>query len=279
MKTACIAILSLALSISAFSREKFSFMQEFHGSWDGLIFFMHKDTAYKARYFIETNVSARIAMAGYDNRAFFFLEYKVKTGLGRQSDIVIFDPRDIAFASNPVFEYRFKKVRAQAGLDHSCLHDIDRDDHKTEYWNEFFLSACSPNYLLEEFRPYILSHPLATPFERTSWYAMYGYFSKDFFGLANPSAISGGHTLQHEFSAGAGYSPGKTGPVIVNARLGIRVLVDEAGHAYQTCTPELECHMAPGTYGFMFFLKYNALDQSPVRPRDGLLELGIRGYL
>ena len=48
---------------------------------------------------------------------------------------------------------------------------------------------------------------------------------------------------------------------------------------YQSHRAGLEAHVLSGKGGWNFFLYYNIIDSYPFRPRQGLLEAGMRFYL
>jgi hypothetical protein len=258
--------------------DKFDFMPEYHMVGDVMAFANHKDVEYRRRYFIETNSDLEFVFFSYRDVIYSDWFLYMKTGMGRQDGAVIFDPRDVRYGITPSLEIRLNKANIRAGLEHFCFHDIDRNDGVTEYWNKEFLEIFSKNFRLGEYRRRLIGEGSWAGRNRFSSSTRLGLYIKRAFGLLPEAVLGGGHNYRWELTQENRWAFFKSHDWLVNVKSMANANVRRDGHVLQTYVLGLEGHFRRGTGGSMLFMNYNILDQLEVRPKDKLLELGVRFY-
>ncbi|MBU1355325.1 MAG: hypothetical protein KJ620_02030 [Candidatus Edwardsbacteria bacterium] len=258
--------------------DRFEFMPEYHMVGDVMAFANHKDIEYRRRYFIETNSDLEFVFFSYRGLIYSDWFLYMKTGMGRQDGAVIFDPRDVRYGITPSLEIRLKRANLRAGLEHFCFHDIDRNDGVTEYWNKEFLEVFSKNYRLGEYRRRLIGENSWAPGNRFSNNTRLGLYIKRAFGLLPEAVLGGGHNYRWELTQENRWAFFRSHDWMVNIKSLANANVRRDGRVLQTYVLGLEGHFRRGAGGSMLFLNYNLLDQLEVRPKDKLLEAGIRFY-
>jgi hypothetical protein len=276
--------------------DRFEFLPGFHLSADVLYFAAHRGPQQRERFFIETDSDMDLTLLGYRRRLYSVWSLYVRTGMGRQEGAVMFDPRDVRYGVVPWLELRLDRVHLRAGLEHFCFHDIDRDDRVTEYWNKEVAEAASPNFRLSEFRRRLVSESLPATGDtvgpggvsakagrwgrgdRAAWLLGMGHYMDKAFGLLPEPVLGGGQNYNWEGWAEGRWAIFRSRDWVVAARGRANLNISDAYRPMQTYVVGLEGHFRRGAGGSMLFLYWNAEDQLTVRPKDGLVELGLKFY-
>jgi hypothetical protein len=256
------------------------FAPEHHFSEHLLEYFNYLHHDYSQRYFLENKTYLEAAFFSIGPRFYCFGEVSVNIGMGRQSGVIVLDPRDVDEGFGPKLEYRLPTYIIQLGLDHHCFHQIDREEWNTLYWNKVFASLGSANMRDGEFKSFLHQSPAPSWRQRISWQLEYGYFVHEFFGTLDTSALSWGNSYIHEFETACRFAP-----IICKGYAGVaswhnKVRIDRAGHWMWTEDIQAEAEVLHGTYGLSVFYDWFFLDQSiPRENRDRLMEAGIRIFM
>jgi hypothetical protein len=278
----------------AFSRllSDFEFLPYYYLRIDLSTFFLHKNTWFKERYFLENNTQFEFTLLSFRQRIYSVWGIDLGVGMGRTPEDVLFDPVDISFGIVPTIEYRARKGHVvQAGVEHRCFHEIDRQELPTVYWNKGFVAGGSPNHRLGEFRRVLNDTGSAswTFRNRFAWYARWGFFAKHFGDLVSPSKINGNNDGVQEGFTEVRYAFYRRRSWILNVReyllLGSYDTGDGGYDLYWRQVLGVEAHFRRGQKGGMVFLNYG-LDDLPKYgrsaerfSRDQLLVLGVAFYL
>lgn len=259
--------------------DRFEFMSEVHLSCNGGYFSFHQDSTYLSRYFIETNSDLEFALVSYRKLVYSVWSLYVRTGMGRQDELVIFDPRNSRYGIVPALELRLPWFNLNSGLEHFCFHDIDRNDDSTEYWNKPYVSLRSSNDRLGEYRRGLIDEGKWDLASRLSWSVSVGHYASTIFGIFPRAILTGGHDYDWEATFESRYAFYKRLSWLVNARILMNLNLSTEKTLYQTYGISLQSHFRRGHAGSMLYMDYYPLDQLPVRPKDRLLETGVRFYL
>lgn len=257
--------------------ESFELLPEYHQSADVLCFAAHRTQAQRERYFVEANADVDLLLLGFRRRIYSALSFDVRSGMGHQDGGVIFDPRDVRYSVIPWLELR-TDLHLRLGLEHVCFHDIDRDDRRTEYWNKVAAEATSPNFGLAEYRRRLTDDDSWGRGARGSWSVRAGHYLDDAFGLISPVVLSGGQSYNWDGAAEGRWALLRNRNWVVALRGAASLTLGDACRPMQTYVVSVEAHIRRGAAGSMLFVNYNIEDQLQVRPRDGLVELGLRFY-
>jgi len=258
--------------------DKFELMPEYHLAGDVMYFAAHRNRAQRERFFIETNSDMDLLLLGYRKRLYSEWSIYVRTGMGRQEGAVIFDPRDVRYGIIPWLELRLNRLNLRAGLEHFCFHDIDRDDRVTEYWNKEVVEATSTNFRLGDYRHRLIADSLWDWSSRAAWSVRMGHYMDRAFGLLRPEVLGGGQSYNWEGTGEGRVACYRSPDWLVALRAYANLNLSRARRPMQTYVVGIEGHFRRGAGGSMLFLNYNIEDQLQVRPRDGLLEFGLRFY-
>ena len=121
----------------------FDFLPQYHLTTDIFMFFNHKDSVFRQRYYLESNTDLELELLSFRDIVYSVWCFEFQTGMGKTPGNVVFDPMDINFGIVPAFEFRLPLFNMQAGLNHHCYHEIDRKDFPTVYLNKLFVAAGS----------------------------------------------------------------------------------------------------------------------------------------
>jgi hypothetical protein len=190
----------------------------------------------------------------------------------------MFDPRELRYGIDPATELRLDAFNLRAGLDHYCFHEIDSWDSTTEYWNKEYIQISSKNSRPMEYRTRLINQERWDPASRLSWDAKLGHYMEKAFGLMDPAMIGGNHDYDWELTETSRWAFYKRLDWVVAARAMSNLNLSRSGKLRQTYHIGLEGHFRRGAAGMMLFVNYIALDQLIVRPKDRLLEMGVRFY-
>lgn len=219
--------------------------------------------------------------------------FEVNPGFGskKPGHEVVFDPIDINYALTTVLEYRLPSVRLTFGEDHRCFHDVDRKDLPTVYWNNFFISAHSPNYGRVHFYEYSEESTALSLAEKISWSTRIGYFAKKFFGLVQESIVNYENSRIVEAEAGARYHLHRWEVVALGASGEVKVglsekppLAPSGVESYWRISIALESEFISHSEGGGVLFARFVLDDMPShhgQPRfsdNRMLQLGVRVF-
>lgn len=256
----------LVLCGAVFAGENgFTFLPAMHFEFDARYFLLHKTDAMYDRYFAEINSNAGIDLLSLHDQAFVTCAILVKTGMGRQTGPIISDPRESRYSVVPALEFRNQGMTTRFGVDHSCLHDIDRDDGKTQYWNKVFIQ-CGSSSAVSIGRNAI---------DRTTWTILAGRFASDVFGLLGRELINGGNDFRNELFVSTEWTEFETTNWIMRFRWDANLLTGSEDALYHAMLFGIR-FVPRRNPGFSVVADYRWADNLPIRSKDGLLEIGLR---
>ena len=258
--------------------DKFEFLPEYHLTGDLYGMTHYKNAEYKRRYFVESNADMEFVLVSYRRRLYSSAALYVRTTMGRQDGAIMFDPRELRYGIDPAMELRLDDFNLRAGLDHYCFHEIDSWDSTTEYWNKAYVQISSKNGRPMEYRTRLVNDGRWDPASRFSWDAKLGHYMEKAFGLLDPAIIGGNHDYDWELTGVNRWAFYKRLDWVVDARTMINLNLSRHGQLRQTYHIGLEGHFRRGAAGMMLFANYIALDQLIIRPKDRILEVGVRFY-
>jgi hypothetical protein len=247
-----------------------------------MYFMLQKDSAYDREFLMETNSDLELGVFSYRGFIYNFWELKNRIGAGRQNAVITFNPYWVRYSTNPGLEFRFAQWNLWVVLDHTCLHGIDRPDVQgvsTAFWNKIAAAFRTKNFRLWDFRRQLTGKGEATLRDRISGTVGLGYYLVNLAGLVNPAAVSGGIDYRSEFFAEGRYAFFLSRSWILNGWIQASATLGRENDVYQVYRLGLEGQKINSPGGWTMFLYYNLLDELPFRPRDRLLELGMRFYL
>ncbi|MCP4584205.1 MAG: hypothetical protein GY839_21545 [candidate division Zixibacteria bacterium] len=266
----------------------FDFFPQYHTETDLKYFTLHKNDYFKTRYFLEANTDFEFFLFKYRKNLYSIFWLKLQTGMGQTPGNVVFDPMDINFGLLPVVEYRLPKMNLQFGLEHHCFHEIDRQELETVYFNKLFLAAGSANMRPIKYWSNLAGQDGWTMANRVSWYAQWGYFIKDFFGLVDRGLLNDQNFNNQELLTDFRYAFYRRKSWLVNFRGQTKLgtwqkdtdgITDKK--AYWRLDLGFEFSSRRGKNGAMIFINYTIDDIPPYEniPRfskDRLLQIGVR---
>jgi hypothetical protein len=258
--------------------DRFEFMPEYHLTGDLYGMTNYKNEDYKRRYFVESNADMEFVLVSYRKCLYSSVALYVRTTMGRQDGAIMFDPRELRYGIDPATELRLNTFNMRAGLDHYCFHEIDSWDGNTEYWNKEYLEISSKNNRPMEYRTRLVNQERWDLASRLSWEFKIGHYMEKAFGLLNPVIVGGNHDYDWELTTTERWAFYKRLDWVVNLRVLANVNLSRHGEFRQTYHFGFEGHFRRGPGGMMLFADYIALDELIVRPKDKLVELGIRFY-
>jgi len=258
--------------------DRFEFLPEYHLTGDIYFLALYKNADYWRRYFVENNADMELFLAGYSGRLYASLGLYVRTTMGRQDGAIMFDPRELRYVIDPALELRLEQMILRAGLDHTCFHEIDSWDGSTEYWNKAYGSLATKNCRPIEYRRRLINEGRWDAAARFAGEARFGHYLKRAFGLMDPVAIGGNHDYDWELSGDGRCALFKRLDWVVNARSQAGLNLSRSGLLRHRYLFGFEGHFRRGGGGLMLFVSYHLLDQMTVRPKDRLMEIGVRFY-
>ena len=306
------SLIALSLSVTAFADEsesnlkkilsRFEALPEYYFQQDARLYTNYKNAEFKEAFLVSGKSEFEAMFVSYLEAMFFGMYYSNYIGMGRQHASILFSPRDSYYTLRPFFEFRHKlnnkRLFYQSGLDHTCLHQIDRKERDTPYWNEIYFQVSSDNYRPQLQRKYLVEDDRWDIFNRLRWQVRAGYFMRKF-GSVDRSIINGGHPFGSNFSIGTGYSFFKSESWILGAHHNFALFRDTTGASYWSGNLELSADVYNRKHTLGFFINYNyepgrgmpMYDSSiyptsanyegekrmmPLFSRDQLVEFGIR---
>ena len=270
--------------------QNFDLLPEYHIEADIFMFFLHKNSYFKNRYYLENNTNIDFVFLSFKDLVYSVWYFELQTGMGQTPGNVVFDPMDINFGIIPTIEVRSPLLRFQGGLNHHCFHEIDRKDFPTIYWNKLFLAVGSDNMHLSDFWNNLTQKNAWNYKNRFSWNINWGYYLRKFFGVVRETTINGENWKVHDVTIDARFAFYQRRSWIFCTR-GKTVLgfwkdqpdeIENSG-AYWRQEFSFEPNFRMGKRGAMLFLTYT-LDSFPLfhgmprLSRDQLLQIGVRFF-
>lgn len=240
-------------------------------------FAFQKDSIFYDKYLCEVNNRIEISLLRIRENSSLIFRSEQKANMGHSVSGLIFAPQEIAFSLTPFYEYRLKELFFQAGLDHRCFHEIDRDKKPTIFWNMLFMGVGSKNYRIQSFSDLINEKKSLNLHNRFSWYFVWGYYVREFFGIIEPKKIMTDiPDYNHEFKLFYRYALLMWKKNILNIT-GTTMFDKSAKRT--VCWQEIgiEINGRFDSFGGSAFLNY-ILDNGRFDSKDQLLEIGVRLY-
>jgi hypothetical protein len=131
---------------------------------------------------------------------------KFKIGLGDIPGNNVFSVLNIYFNISPTIELRLPHVNTVIGLEHQCIHEVDRKNYHTIYWNAPFIAIGSKNMRVNEYWIPLAAENGWTLKNRLGWYGAYVDYLKDGFGLVHPEKLNGFNPYSQELRADVRYA-------------------------------------------------------------------------
>lgn len=261
---------------------------EYYITADVSMFFLQKNDFFKERRFVESQFNFEFALFSVWDSVSLISSPRFQFGMGRTPGNVVFDPMDLDWDLTPIVEVRSFPVVLQAGLEHRCFHQIDRDNDSlpTVYWNKPFIAAGSHNMRLRDYWAGLVDSHAWSQRNRLAWSARVGYFLKEFFGIVHPGKLDSENNRIMDWRVSTRYAVYQWRSWTVHA-----VGVSSGGlwnpegdgrglNVYWQQQTGVELSFRRGDRGALIFLNY-ILDDIPPHegyPRfskDRLLEIGI----
>lgn len=271
--------------------ERFDLMPEYYIEANISSFAFFKNSYLKQKFLMENNTDLDIGLVSLNKKLFLFGHFKLQTLMGRnKGENVLFDPAEMNFGIIPTFEYRYKSLLFQTGLNHHCFHEIDQFELPTIYWNGAFLATGSQNMRLQVFREG-LDMPENWLFpKRFSWYFNAMYYIKEFGDMVEPVNINSANERDTEFRLFLRYALYKsrywlflTESETVWGSWSDEALVGDNEGAYFLQRLGLHALLHKGKKGFRFFLDYH-FDTVPEHThmvrfsKDRMVEIGLEFF-
>ena len=258
---------------------------EYHITADVSMFFFQKNAFFEERRFVESQFSFAFTLFSVMDSISLIGRPRFQFGMGRTPGNVVFDPMDLDWDLTPIVEIRSFPVVLQAGLEHRCFHQIDRDNDTlpTVYWNKPFVGVGSHNMSLPDYRKRLAHSGTPRQRNRLAWSARVGYFLKEFFGIVTPGKLDSENNRIVDWRISARYAFYQWRCWTLHA-VGVSSggLWNRKGDTavYRQQETGVELSFRPGERGALVFLNYIRDDIPrhegyPRFSKDGLLEIGI----
>jgi hypothetical protein len=264
---------------------RIDFLTEFYANQDARTFANHKNGSYREQYLVSSETFFEAMMISYDTIAHIGMFYMNYLGMGRQSDAILFDPRESHYALTPFFEFRHSDIFYQAGLDHRCFHQIDSHHKRREptrrdispYWNQPYIKVSSANYRYKQLRNDYIEKGRDSYLDRLRWSAWAGYFIRKF-GDMDATLLSGGHPWGSTAGIDASYSFKRTNSWLFSGRNELVLFADTTGKRYWRglLGIDADIYNRNTTFGFFIHYNYEFPRELPLYSKDQLFDLGVR---
>ncbi|MDR0331065.1 MAG: hypothetical protein LBH93_05105 [Chitinispirillales bacterium] len=280
---AALSIITVAIiAVSADEHSEYAgrinFISEYYFYQDIRAFFNHKNGELRDAYMASALTEFEAMAVSVDTVFHFGIRYDNYLGMGRQTGAIVFDPRDVRYSVIPLFEFRRKEIFYQAGLDHSCHHEVDRATRPIPpYWNQPYISASSANYRFSQMKRNYINTGRDGYFDKLRWQARAGYFVRKMGGM-DKTLLSGAHPWAATAEVDVGYSVYKTKSWLFSANNKLTLLGDTSGALYWTGTAGVDADIYNLKHSAGFFAVYNYEFPKSLMllSRDRLLEIGFR---
>jgi hypothetical protein len=169
----------------------FTLLPEYYLQTDIKTFLLHKNDYFRRQYLAEANLGLEFMLLSFRDLVYSTWDFDFDVGIGEVPGNIVFTVLDIMFSITPQIEVRLPHVDIATGLQHYCVHEVDRKDLSIVYWNNLYLAAGSKNRRINEFWSPLAADTGWTLRNRISWHARWGFFLKEFFGLVAPTKLDG----------------------------------------------------------------------------------------
>jgi hypothetical protein len=269
------------------NESQYRFLPSYHFELDVGIFGLRTTEFTRRRRLVRSISKLEYVFFSFRDRLYSVWGFDVEYGMGKTPGDVVFDPMDLSFAIDPAIELRLPGLNVQAGLDHRCFHEIDRDDFPTVYWNSPFVALGTENMRLREYWRRLTRPEGWTRGNRFSAHVRWNTYLRRFFGLVSPHKLNGENDRLHEVGSQFRYAIYRRRSWIVliseSFLAGVHRPRQNTNEAYWRSDIGIECCFRRGTQGAMLYCNYT-LDDMPWhegKPRfsdNGLVRLGVRLY-
>ena len=256
---------------------RFDPIPEFYAEQDVKKYFNHKNSELREMYLISANSNFEALILSFDSIVFFGIIYNNYLGMGRQNAAILFDPRESDYSLIPYFEFRHKGIFYQIGLDHSCLHEIDRQTRPTLYWNKPYIKVSSANYRFKQYKRDFIDKGQDGFLDNFKWAVYAGYYVRKF-GNVERSLINGGHSYNSIFGLELDYSFYKTKNWMFSGNNLLFCFADTSSNAYWTNRFGLsaDVYSRKNSLGFFINSNFEFPRDLPHYSKDKLFEWGMR---
>ena len=216
----------------------------------------------------------------------FPCKYSLSTGMSSQdfgipSSIMLFTTRR-----------GYAGMSTIAGMEHQCVHEVDRKNYPVIYWNAPYIAAASKNFRSNDYWTPLAADSGWKFVNRLGWYLAYVDYMKDGFGIVHPEKLNGFNPYSQEIRGDARFAFYKRRSWVVTVHEQFRFghydktanVVDHGG-LYWREDIGLENYFRKGKRGAAFYCKYImddlpsikglAGETLPVFSKDKLLEIGV----
>jgi hypothetical protein len=265
----------------------FDFLPEYYLKFDFSTFAFKKDLYFQQQYLAESNTGLEFAFISFRQLLYSIWDVKFKIGLGDIPGNQVFSVLNIHFNINPTFELRLARLNIIAGLEHQCVHEVDRKNYPVVFWNAPFVALGSKNMRVNQFWIPLGSEDGWTLQNRFAWYICYVNFIQGDVGIGTPEAINGNNPYLQEGRLDTRFAFYRRKSWIVTVHNFTRIgqyqataNVADHGGIYWREEIGIESYFRRGKRGAAIFGKYIRDDLPPlaglpVFSKDRLLEFGV----
>ncbi len=273
---------SSADSLSGAPGPSLVLLPDYYLCFDMSTFALYRDAFFKREYLAEQHPQFEFCLLSYKNLLAFTWDVDFQVGLGEVPGNNVFTVLSIAFGYSPALEVRLRDVWISGGLEHRCLHDVDRSDFPVAYWNRGVLNCSSPNARLGAYWHALAADKDFSQKSRVAWQAQSAYCIKDFFGLVSPGKLDGYDPFVWEVNGVCRYAFFKRGSWILDLRGESIAGNFSRAHGYHVSsgtnwywreTAGIEAFFTRGVRGASLYVLYN-LDDMPADPNGPSFTLG-----
>ena len=175
-----------------------AFLPEYNLQTDISTFAFHKNSTFRGNYLAESENRLEFSMVSVEDFLYSVWDVDYKLNIGERPGNIVFTVLSIGFKLTPTVEVRTTNVNLHAGLEHFCLHEVDRKDHSIVHWNSLFVGCGSKNMRINTYwRPLAREGGWSLK-NRFSWYGRAGMFLREFFGIVGPGKLNGNNLKTFE---------------------------------------------------------------------------------
>jgi len=175
-----------------------AFLPEYYLQTDISTFAFHKSSRFRSNFLAESENRLEFSMVSIEDFIYSVWDVDYRLNIGERPGNIVFTVLSIGFKLTPTVEVRTAGVNLHAGLEHFCLHEVDRKDHSIVHWNSLFAGCGSKNMRINTYwRPLAREGGWSLK-NRFSWYARAGLFLREFFGIVGPGKLNGNNLKTFE---------------------------------------------------------------------------------
>jgi hypothetical protein len=265
----------------------FDLLPEYYLKFDFNTFAFKKNTYFKQQYLAESNTALEFMFLSYRQFLYSVWDVKFKIGLGDIPGNHVFSVLNIHFNITPTLELRLKPVNIVAGIEHLCIHEVDRKNYPVIYWNAPLLAVGSSNMRVNRYWIPLAETGGWTIKNRLTWYIAYINFLKKGYGVVDPVKLNGCNSFTQEMRGDVRFAFYRRHSWIVTAHTIVKLghydatpnTIDKSG-TYWREQIGFESYFRRGKRGAAFFLN-GILDGMPtvqdlsIFSKDRLVEIGF----